>query len=153
MVEIRVERETSAPPQVVLDTLREPDLERRHRFWSGVVPKHSKVHDSGETFIDVTEANFFVVGVFSERSRYEWSEPGAVVGTVLESNVFQPGSTFTLRARPRPGGGSSVELHIRRTFQRGLKGSIAAAINHVAGRPLFRWYLRDVLRAAEEEAG
>lgn len=32
-----------------------------------------------------------------ERLRYDWSEPGAVKGRVIESNIFKPGSTDYLR--------------------------------------------------------
>ena len=150
MVDIRVERETSAPPEAVLDTLREADLDRRHRFWSHVTPKRSSVHERGADYLDITEGDY-LVGPSFERSRYEWSEPGTVAGTVLESNIFKPGSTFTLRASPRAEGGSTVELHIHREFRRGINGIVGGMINHLGGARLFGWYLGTVLRAVEEE--
>ena len=73
-----------------------------------------------------------IVGVFWERCRYDWSVPGTVTATVLDSNVFRPASTFELRAVPREGGGSAVEMVITRNFRNGIKGTIARAINHVA---------------------
>ena len=149
MVNVHVERETTAAPEQVLATFREPSPERRGEIWSNVTPKHFVLHDSGPDFLEVTEGTF-VVGVFWERNRYEWSEPGRVVSTVLESNVFAPGSTVELRARERDGGGSRVELVVRREFQPGPKGRIAAAINRLGGRRLFGWYLGSALKALEE---
>ena len=149
MFSVHVERETTAPPELVLDTLRDPELERRSEIWDAIQPKHSTVHDSGAGFLEITEGNFFV-GVFWERSRYEWPEPGCVTGTVLESNVFKPGSRIELRAAAAEGGGSRVELDVRREFQRGLKARLGATINHVGGHRLWGWYLGTVLKTLEK---
>lgn len=86
MLKVHVERGTSAPPELVLGTLRDPSPERRGEIWSNITPKQFTLHDSGPDFLDVTEGTF-LVGVFWERSRYEWTEPGRVVSTVSESNV------------------------------------------------------------------
>ena len=59
--------------------------------------KHFVVHDEGEEFADVTEGIWITV-LFWERSRYDWSEPGAVSATVTDSNVLEPGSISALRA-------------------------------------------------------
>ena len=80
-----------------------------------VQSKYLQVHESGETFAEVTEGTF-VVGRFWERSRYDWSEPSVVKATVMESNALRPGSTFELHATPR-NGGSTVELRFKRDFQ------------------------------------
>jgi hypothetical protein len=149
MLNVHVERDTSAPPELVLDTLRDPSPERRGEIWSNITPKHFTLHDSGPDFLDVTEGTF-IVGVFWERSRYEWTEPGRVVSTVSESNVFKPGSRIELRATPREVGGSRVELVVQREFQPGVKGRIAATVNHLGSRRLFGWYLGTALKALEE---
>jgi hypothetical protein len=149
VLHVHVERDTTAPPELVLDTLRDPELERRAEIWSNVQPKHSTVHESGPGFLVLTEGTF-LAGVFWERSRYEWREHGGVTGTVLESNVFKPGSRIELRPTPRDGGGSRVELILRREFQRGPKARIAGTINHLGGRRLFGWYLGTALKALEK---
>ena len=33
--------------------------------------------------------------------RYDWSHRGLVKGTVVDSNIFKPGSTWEIRATPR----------------------------------------------------
>ena len=149
MLNVRVERETTASPELVLDTLRDQSPERRGEIWSNISPKRFTLHESGADFIDVTEGTF-IVGVFWERNRYEWSVPGCVISTVSESNVFKPGSKIELRAASREGGGSRVEMIVRREYQRGPKGWIAAAVNHLGGHRLFGWYLGTALKALEK---
>jgi hypothetical protein len=149
MLSIHVKRDTTVSPELVLDTLRDPSPERRGEIWSNITPKRFRLHDSGPDFIDVTEGTF-IVGVFWERSRYEWPQPGRLSATVSDSNVFKPGSTFELRAVPSDAGGSEVELILRRQYQRSPKGWAAATINHLGGRRLFGWYLGSALKALEK---
>jgi hypothetical protein len=151
VLNVDVERESAAPPELVLDTLRDPSPGGRGEIWSNITPKHFTLHDSGPDFLDVTEGTI-LVGVFWERSRYEWTEPGRVVSTVLESDVFKPGSRIELRATRREGGGSRVEFVLQREFQPGVKGRIAATVNHLGGRRLFGWYLKTALKALEKRS-
>ncbi len=71
--------------------------------------EHLEVHESGETFAEVTEGNPWPIGYVWERLRYDWSEPGWVKGVVTDSNIFKPGSTWAIRATPT-NGGSRVEV-------------------------------------------
>ena len=110
---IRVAANTSLPAERVLDAGRDFS-ERRADVWSNVKVKHLEVHERGETFADITEGTW-VVGLFWERSRYDWSQPGLVKATVIDSSVFEPGSTWELRATPCDGG-SEVEIVLHRGF-------------------------------------
>jgi hypothetical protein len=121
--------------------------ERRPELWPNVRARHFEVHDEGEDFADVTEG-IWITGLFWERSRYDWTEPGEVRATVTDSNAIQPGSTFGLRALPS-GGGSDVEMTLFRTFRKGPKGRIGSAINHLSGNRGWRSYLRRVLANVE----
>lgn len=144
---VAVSVETSASPEQVLAAGYDFSP-RRAQIWRNVSTKRLELHERGDSWAEVTEGTM-IVGVFWERCRYDWSEPGTVVATVCDSNVFRPGSTFELRAIPRDGGGSTVEMVITRNFRAGAKGTVARAINHLAGRRLFGWYLRTTLTAIE----
>ena len=151
MVSVHVKLDSSLPPDELLDAARDFS-DRRARLWPMVQAKYLQVHDSGETFAEVTEGSF-VAGRFWERSRYDWSEPGVVKATVIDSNVFKPGSTWELRATPR-NGGSAVEMKLTRDFQPGAKGKLASIVNHGFGD---RWrrmgwsrMLRQVFRKVEK---
>ena len=99
VVTIDVTAHSPLPPQRVLEAARDFS-ERRADVWPNVRRRHLKVHESGESFADVTEGTW-VVGLFWERNRYDWSTPGTVRATVIDSSIFEPGSTWELRATAR----------------------------------------------------
>jgi len=146
---IKVNAESSAPPERVLQAARDFSPQRA-KVWTNVKHKYLKVHESGEGFADVTEGTW-IVGLFWERSRYDWSQPGSVKATVIDSNVFEPGSTWEIRASPR-NGGSAVEMTLNRNFRGGPKGMIGAAVNHTVGKLFWRSYLRHALSVVEKQA-
>jgi len=76
---IEVEAESPSPPQRVLEAAHDFS-DRRADVWPNVRTRHLEVHDSGENFAEVTEGTW-VVGLFWERNRYEWSQPGTVKAT------------------------------------------------------------------------
>ena len=91
-------------------------------MWPDVHVEYMQVHETGDTFADVTEGNPWPIGHVWERLRYDWSEPGSVKGVVKDSNIFKPGSTWEIHAT-LSGSGSRVEVIAVRHL-RGLKGRI-----------------------------
>jgi hypothetical protein len=123
---VHVVEETTAPPERVLEAACDFS-ERRAELWPDVYVEHLEVHGTGETWADVTEGNPWPIGFVWERLRYDWSVPGVVTGTVVDSNLFRPGSTWEIRATPLAGGGSRVELTAVRHL-RGFKGMLIAPV-------------------------
>ena len=117
MLTIKVAAETALTPQRVLDAAHD-FADRRAEVWPNVRAKHLMVQARGENYAEVTEGTW-VVGLFWERNRYEWSQPGSVKATVLDSNIFRtaaklPGSRPSRQptrmvgetcSRPVPGAG------------------------------------------------
>ncbi len=125
--------------------------ERRERVWPNVSSKRLEVHADGAQYAEVTEGTM-ALGVWWERCRYDWSQPGVVTATVIDSNVYQPElSGFVWRARPRDGGGSEVEMTIYRQFKLTPRGLAVTALYKLARS----WWLggmqRQVLRAIESD--
>jgi len=89
--------------------------------------EHLVLHEAGETWAEVTEGNPWPIGFVWERLRYHWSQPGSVKGTVVDSNIFRPGSTWEIQAKPAAGGGSRVELTAARHLK-GLKGMLLVPV-------------------------
>ena len=118
--------ESSAPADRVLRAARDFSA-RRAELWRDVHIEHLEVHDSGEAWADVTEGNPWPVGVVWERLHYDWSEPGAIKGRVIDSNIFKPGSTWEIHATALDGGGSRVEILAVRHL-RGVKGWMLAPL-------------------------
>ena len=88
---------TQVPSERVLEAARDFS-ERRADLWPDVHVDHLEVHEVGEDFAVVTEGNPWPIGYVWERMRYDWSDPGSVKGTVLASNIFNPGSSWEIRA-------------------------------------------------------
>jgi hypothetical protein len=149
VLSVHVSAESSASPEKVLGAASDFS-DRRGEVWPNVSAKHTTVHERGEGFAEVTEGTN-VIGLFWERNRYEWSKPGSVKGTVIDSNVMTPGSTWELRASPSDGG-SRVEMIIQRGFQRGVRGRVASAFNHMGGSRAWGSYLRRALAAIEKQS-
>jgi hypothetical protein len=105
---VRVVQESTATPEQVLEAARD-FTDRRAELWRDVYVEHMTIHDRGETWADVTEGNPWGPLLVWERLRYDWSQPGRLTGTVIDSNLFKPGSTWELHATPADGG-SEVEL-------------------------------------------
>jgi hypothetical protein len=99
---------------------------RRAELWPDVHVEHLQVHEACETYAEVTEGNPWPIGYVWERLRYDWSEPGSVKGVVTDSNIFKPGSTWEIRARPA-GGGSRVEVIAVRHLK-GFRGRLLAPV-------------------------
>src|SRR4051794_29883622 len=107
-VRFEVNADTSASPEQVIEIAGKDFSPRRAEVWPNVRKSALTVHDRGDSHVEVTEGGTGPARFLWERSRYEWSRPGVVTATVIDSNALLPGSTFELRASPRDGG-SAVE--------------------------------------------
>ncbi len=146
---IEVTAATRLAPERVLEAAHDFS-KRRADVWANVRAARVEVHERGDNFAEVTEGTW-VVGLFWERNRYDWSHPGTVKATVIDSNIFQPGSTWEIRATGREGG-SDVDLVLHRSFRRGPKGRIADAVHHAVGRWIWSLFLRRALAAIESQS-
>lgn len=108
MPSVRVSEHSAFSPEEVLAAARDFS-EKRAEMWPDVHVEFLQVHQIGEDYAEVTEGNPWPIGHVWERLRYDWSEPHALRGTVIDSNLFKPGSTWELWALPEVGG-SRVEI-------------------------------------------
>jgi hypothetical protein len=92
MLSVDVERDTTAPPELVLDTLRDFSPEQRGEIWSNVTPKHFTLHDSGPDFLDVTEGTIMVPNASSSAVRR--------AGSPRPSTILVAGACFAGTSGP-----------------------------------------------------
>jgi hypothetical protein len=149
MLNITVTVESAAEPEQVLELAGTDFSARRAKVWRNVDEKRLEVHERGDTFVHVTEHGTGPASFAWERTRYDWSEPGAIRQIVLDSNVLEPGSTWELCVTRRQGGGSEVRMTLARSFRGSLAGGFGYLFNHLGGRRGWGWYLRSALRAVE----
>ncbi len=125
MSTVHVVEETQLASKQVLEAACDFS-ERRAELWPDVHVEHLQIHEMGETFAEVTEGNPWPIGYVWERLHYDWSTPGRVKGTVVNSNIFKPGSTWEIRATPSSTG-SRVEVIAVRHL-RGFKGRLLTPV-------------------------
>jgi hypothetical protein len=149
---VHVIDETPVASKRVLDAARDFS-ERRADLWPDVHIAHLQVHETGQNFAVVTEGNPWPIGYVWERLHYDWSETGVVKGTVIDSNIFKPGSTWQVRATPT-NGGSRVEVIAVRHL-RGFKGRLLTPVFPLGlAKQTVAAHLRHFLSKVEEaEAG
>jgi hypothetical protein len=137
--------ESALPPERVLAAAADFS-ERRPDVWPNISRKYYKVHDQGDGWCECTEGSDTAGGIWA-RERYEWSG-NSVTGTVLESNIFKSG-TWTLRAEPRPDGGSTITV-VNDRRPKG-KGRVFAPVMLVSGKKMLAGHLKRTLELVEKE--
>ena len=123
MPKVHVIDETPVASERVLEAAHDFS-ERRAELWPDVHVEHLQVHERGEDFAVVTEGNSWPIGYVWERLHYDWSEVGVVKGTVIDSNIFKPGSTWEIRATTTNGRTRVDVIGVRHL--RGFKGRLLA---------------------------
>ena len=118
--------------------------DRRSSVFPAVEAEHFEVHSAGQQYADVTEGTGTGIGISWERCRYDWSTPGSVTAAVTDSNVYTPGSSWTITAFDAPHG-STVEMSWARGFKRTSRGCLFGTAFRLVGQPIFAKYARQII--------
>ena len=139
--------ETSVPPDRVLAAATD-FTDRRPDWWPLISRKNYRVYSTGDGTSEVDEGT----APAHHRIRYEWSGD-TVRGITIDASGVETGSVWQLRARPREGGGSTVDVHMDFGFK-GPMGLMARAMVALRGREgTFRkWFLQTVEILEKEPA-
>jgi hypothetical protein len=122
---------------------------RRAEIFPAVSTKYFEVHELVEAAAEVTEGTSAGIGVNWERCHYDWSTPGSVTATVIDSNVYQPtSSSWELHATPTDDG-STVEMIWEREFKPGSRGRIFGTLFRLVGKPIFTHEAKRIVRNLE----
>lgn len=117
--------------------------ERRPELWPNLDAKYYRLHERGNTWAEVTEGTDVLGGV-SARERYDWSRPGTVTLTLLESRDFRPGTQIQYGVSERAGGGCHVAVDFQR-IAASPRGRLIGAVVQIVGRRRFSQDLRETL--------
>jgi hypothetical protein len=82
----------------------------RSELFGNSADGYLKVHSLGATEADVTEGS---AGIW-ERLHYDWSDPGRIVMTTTDSNLWGGGSGHTYTFTRRPDGTTDVDAEVVR---------------------------------------
>jgi polyketide cyclase/dehydrase/lipid transport protein len=146
---IPVTQDTTVPPERVLGAARDFS-DRRAKVFPAVSARHMTVHSVEDGTADVTEGTRVGPFVVWERCVYDWSKPGCVTATVVDSNVYGfPGSSWEITAVPTDRG-SRVSMTWTRCFQRRPLGRIMGFAYRHMGERSFTKYGRDIVKNLED---
>jgi hypothetical protein len=151
MTRIVLDLDSPCPPRRAIDALIDFS-DRRPEVWPGLAREFYEVDSVGETSADVREGSAKPIKVWA-REHYDWSTPGTVKWTVVESNFCTPGSGVAVTVTEGSNGGSHLHLEWER-HPSNARGRVAIIFMRLAGRQILRKYIGDVLaKLAAEAAG
>ncbi|GAC1513501.1 MAG: hypothetical protein NVS1B3_17980 [Candidatus Dormibacteraceae bacterium] len=150
MAKVRFTIDSGLPVDTVLAVATDFS-ENRPRYWPNIDPKAYKMHARSATSAEVTEGSAVFGGIWA-REAYDWSEPNTVRATVQESNAFQPGGTWQLRATPRPEGGCHIEV-LNHRVAKGFKGRVIGTMLALMGSKVLPKQLQQTLDIVAHETG
>jgi hypothetical protein len=143
MPTIRLHRTTRATPEQLVAAITDfgPG---RSKIFPNSADGYLKVHSQGPHEADVTEGSN---GIW-ERLRYDWSDPGRIVMTTTDSNVWggRSGHTYTLERRPD--GTTDLDVVVVREG-RNLKGRLLGFVVSLGGRRVLGTALDRTIEAVE----
>ena len=142
MARIHYEVDGDIPPERFVGALTDFS-DDRPALWPNLSAEFYAVHDRGDTWADVTEGTDVAGGVWG-RERYDWSEPGIVRLTLVESPSFVPRTVIEYRVSGLPDGRCRVSVDFHR-IARGWRGRLVGVVVQLAGARRFSGDLRETL--------
>ena len=127
---------TTATPAQVVELLTDFSEARPDR-WPALSRRFYEVYSVGETEAEIREGQ--EKPVMWARERYDWSTPGTVTWTVVDSDDLATGSFVSLSAKPGAAGGADVHGVWERS-PKTLKARIILMIMRVAGPRILSGY-------------
>ena len=106
MAHVEFEISGDASPEMVRAALLD-FTDRRPELWPGLPRDQYAIYEVGDTSAEIREG---YRGPIWNRERYDWSVPGRVEFTVVDSGFAMPGGYVTVDIEPREGGGSTLHI-------------------------------------------
>lgn len=116
----------------------------RSKLFANSADDYIEVHSRGRWQADVTEGSS---GIW-ERLRYDWSDPGHVVLTTTDSNVWGGASGHTYTFTRRPDGMTAIDVVVVREGKN-LKGRVLGFVLGTIGRHVLERAFENSVRALE----
>ena len=146
MATVRLHRTSRATPEQFVAAITDFGP-ARSKIFPNSADSYFKVHSLGEHEADVTEGSN---GIW-ERLRYDWSDPGRIVMTTTDSNLWGGASGHTYTFTGRPDGTTDVDVVTVREGK-GLKGRVVETLVAIGGKMLLGRALDGTVKAVEAGA-
>jgi hypothetical protein len=133
MTRIDFDIRADVPPDAVREALLDFS-ERRPELWPGLPADQYEVYEVGETSAEIREGYRGRIWV---RERYDWSVPGTVRFTVVDSGFAKPGSYVVVDIEPAGRGGSTLHITWVR-WGKGVFGKLFVSLMALTGGAAIR---------------
>jgi hypothetical protein len=143
MSTIHLHRTTTLTPEQYIAGLTDFGPGRSQLFGNSA-EEYLKVHHLGALQADVTEGS----GGIWECLHYNWSDPGRVVLTTSDSNVWGGASSHTYTFTRRPDGTTDIDVVVVRDGKN-LKGWILGLVLRTIGRGVLERAFENSVKALE----
>src|ERR1700694_2940849 len=143
MSTIHLHRTTTSTPEQYVAGLTDFGPGRSKLFGNSA-DAYLKVHHRGRSQADVTEGS----GGVWERLRYDWSDPGRVVLTTVDSNVWGGRSGHTYTFARLAGGMTDIDVVVVREGKN-LKGRLLGFVLGTIGRRVLERAFEKSVKAIE----
>ena len=143
MSTIHLHRTTSVTAEQYIAALTNfgPD---RSKLFGNSADEYLKVHQKGLSEADVTEGS----GGVWERLHYDWADPGRVVLTTTDSNVWGGSSGHTYTFTRRPEGSTDIDVVVVRNGKN-LKGWLLGLVLGTVGKGVLEKAFTNSVKAVE----
>jgi hypothetical protein len=143
MSTIHLHQTTTSTPEQFVAALTDFGPGRSALFGNSA-DKYLKVHHRGPAEADVTEGSN---GIW-ERLHYDWSDPGRVVMTTTDSNLWEGASGHTYTFTRRPNGTTDLDAVVVRDGKN-LKGKLLGFVLRFFGERVLGRELEKTVKAIE----
>jgi hypothetical protein len=143
MSTIHFKQTTSATPEQFIAGLTDfgPG---RSKLFPNSADGYLEVHDEGPGYADVTEGS----GGIWERLRYDWSDPGHVVLTTTDSNMWGGSSGHSYTLTRQPNGRTTVDYVVVREGKN-FKGRALGILLGTIGKSSLERAFANAIKAIE----
>lgn len=143
MSTIRLHATTSSTPEQFIAGLTDFGPGRAELFGNST-DEYLVVHSRGDHEADVTEGS---AGIW-ERLHYDWSDPGHVVLTTTDSNIWGGRSGHTYDFTRQPDGTTAIDVTVVREGKN-LKGRLLGVVVGLVGKRLLGKAFAGTVKAIE----
>ena len=120
----------------------------RSKLFGNSADAYLKVHHRDRSQADVTEGS----GGVWERLRYDWSDPGRVVLTTIDSNVWGGASGHTYTFTRRPDGTADIDVVVVRDGKN-VRGWLLGLVLGTVGKRVLERAFENSVKAVEMRNG
>ncbi len=120
----------------------------RSKLFGNSADEYLTVHQLGDSHADVTEGSS---GIW-ERLHYDWSNPGRVVLTTTDSNVWGGASGHTYTFTRQPNGTTDIDVDVIREGKN-LKGRFLGLVLGTVGKQVLEKAFENSIKAIEARNG